>query len=417
MARTTALPWESQIRLLVKASHGRGWSLGPHRGGRTQITRRWSDGTRSSVTVSTPWAPSSSAALLALVERIATAMAEQQIGLAQAAALVDTAGAGRSAAAIRDGAVEWPLVAERWRRQQIESGTVTAATWQRHHRRHVAEAVAVLTRRQRPPRDGLAVLEAVLAEHPTAPGCNGRRERLGTVARFLKYAVQHCGAPGRYLPPAKLSDLVGRRLERADDGTPLLDHQLLRLYRAISDPQWRLAVGLAGVFGLRPVEIGCCRAEGGGLRVAGVKRNSTGGKSGDRLVRPLDPQGAPGMGSELLAQLAERGQAALPEPSERTPWSTRLGDHLDGRVPAWAELREEAAAADQGHLVPYGLRHGFAWRGSQLYGLSPRVMAQLMGHTLAVHVRHYGAWASEQEVAAAVAAATARAHPIPARAG
>jgi len=269
MARTNALLWERQIRQLVKATHGRGWSLGPHRGGRTQITRRWSDGTRSSATVATPWAASSGPALLALVERIATAMAEQQIGLAQAAALVDAAGAGRSAAAIREGAVEWPQVAERWRRQQIESGTVTERTWQRHHRRHVAEALAVLTRRQRPPRDGLAVLEAVLAEHPTTPGCNGRRERLGTVARFLKYAVQHCGAPGRYLPPAKLSDLVGRRLERADDGTPLLDHQLLRLYRAIPDPQWRLAVGLAGVFGLRPVEIGCCRAEGAALRVLG----------------------------------------------------------------------------------------------------------------------------------------------------
>ena len=416
MARTNALLWERQIRQLVKATHGRGWSLGPHRGGRTQITRRWGDGTRSSATVATPWAPSSGPALLALVERIATAMAEQQIGLAQAAALVDAAGAGRSAAAIREGAVEWPQVAERWRRQQIESGTVTERTWQRHHRRHVAEALAVLTRRQRPPRDGLAVLEAVLAEHPTTPGCNGRRERLGTVARFLKYAVQHCGAPGRYLPPAKLSDLVGRRLERADDGTPLLDHQLLRLYRAIPDPQWRLAVGLAGVFGLRPVEIGCCRAEGAALRVLGVKRNAS-GKSADRLVQPLDPQGASGMGAELLALLAERGQAALPEPSERTPWSTRLGDYLDGQVPEWAELRAEADAAHQGWLVPYSLRHGFAWRGSQLYGLSPRVMAQLCGHSLGIHVKHYGAWASEQEVAAAVAAAAARAHPIPARAG
>ena len=216
--------------------------------------------------------------------------------------------------------------------------------------------------------------------------------------------------------PAKLSELVGRRLERADDGTPLLDHQLLRLYRAIPDPQWRLAVGLAGVFGLRPVEIGCCRAEGAALRVLGVKRNAS-GKSADRLVQPLDPQGASGMGAELLALLAERGQAALPEPSERTPWSTRLGDYLDGQVPEWAELRAEADAAHQGWLVPYSLRHGFAWRGSQLYGLSPRVMAQLCGHSLGIHVKHYGAWASEQEVAAAVSAAAARVKQSPALAG
>ena len=147
-----------------------------------------------------------------------------------------------------------------------------------------------------------------------------------------------------------------------------------------------------------------------------MKRNAS-GKSADRLVQPLDPHGASGMGAELLALLAERGQAALPEPSERTPWSTRLGDYLDGQVPEWAELRAEADAAHQGWLVPYSLRHGFAWRGSQLYGLSPRVMAQLCGHSLGIHVKHYGAWASEQEVAAAVAAAAARAHPTPARAG
>ena len=407
MARTLAKPWEQQIRQMVRAAHGRGWTLGPHRGNRTQLTRRWADGTRSSATVATPWAPSSGPALLALVERIAAAMEEQRIGLAEAAALVDAAGAGRSAAAMRDGAVSWPEVAERWREQQISSGTVTEHTWQRHHRRHVAEAVTVLTRRQRPPRDGRAVLEAVLAEHPTAPGCNGRRERLGTVARLLRFAVEHCGAPGRYLPPDRLTELVGKRLERAEPSTPLLDHQLLRLHRAIPDPQWRLAVGLAGVFGLRPVEIGGCRPEGAGLRVLGVKRNSS-GKSADRLVQPLDPEGAAGMGAELLALLRERGPAGLPTPSERTPLSTTLLDYLDGRVPEWAELREEAAATGQGHLTPYSLRHGFAWRGSQLYGLSPRVMAQLMGHTLAVHVRHYGAWASEVEVAAAVAAARNR---------
>ena len=90
---------------------------------------------------------------------------------------------------------------------------------------------------------------------------------------------------------------------------------------------------------------------------------------------------------------------------------------MDGRVPAWAELRAEAEAAGQGWLTPYGMRHGFAWRGSQLYQLSPRVMAQLMGHTLAIHVKHYGAWASEQEVAAAVSAAAARVKQSPALAG
>ncbi|MCP9808370.1 hypothetical protein KBY58_02850 [Cyanobium sp. HWJ4-Hawea] len=417
MARLAAKPWEQQLRQLVKSTHGRGWSLGPHRGGRTQITRRWSDGTRSSATLPTPWSPSSGPALLALVERVALAMAEQQIGLAPAIALVDAAGAGQSAAAMRDGAVDWPEAAERWRAQQISSGTVKPFTWSRHHKRHVAETLEVLLRKHRQPRDGEAVLEALLEAHPTAPGCNGRRERLGTAARFLRFAVEHCAAPRRYLPPAKLTDLVGRRLDRPEAGAPLLDHQLLRLYRATPDPKWRLAVGLAGTFGLRPVEIGLCSPDGqGGLRVLGVKRNAA-GKSADRPVQPLDPAGAAGLGAELLALLAERGADALPVPTVGTPMSTRLGAYLEDRVPAWGEIRREAAETGQGHLIPYSLRHSYAWRGSQLHGLSPRVLAKLMGHTVAVHLKHYGAWASDLEVAQAVAAAAARLQQAHALAG
>jgi integrase len=416
MPRAAAQPWERQLRQLVKATHGRGWSLSPHRGGRTQLTRRWSDDTRSSVTVSTPWAPSSGPALLALVERLASLMEEQEIGLAAAAALVDVAGAGASAAAIRTGAVDWPAAVERYRQHMVEStGSVQPSTWAKHQARYMREALEVLG--QRPaPRDGRAVLESVLAAHPTPPGKQGRRERLGHVARFLEFAVRHCGAPARYRPPEVMGELIGKRLDRAEAATPLLDDQLLRLYRGIPDPSWRLGIGLAGVFGLRPVEIALCRPEGKGLRVQGVKRNAS-GRSADRLVQALDPAGAGGLGAELLAQLAEHGPGYVPQPSERTPLSTRLGWYLDERVPVWAELREEAAASGQGHLTAYGLRHGFAWRGGQLYGLSARVLAMLMGHTVIVHQRHYGAWASEAEALAAVEAARARLQQTPALAG
>ena len=91
MARRAARPWEARIRQLVTAAHGRGWVLAPHRGGRTQISRRWSDGTRSSVTVAVPWAAANSSALLALVERLDSVMRDQNVGLAEAAGLIDVA--------------------------------------------------------------------------------------------------------------------------------------------------------------------------------------------------------------------------------------------------------------------------------------------------------------------------------------
>ena len=84
---------------------------------------------------------------------------------------------------------------------------------------------------QRPaPRYGRAVLQA----HPTPPGKQGRRERLGHVARFLEFAARHCGVPARYRTPEAMGELIGKRL-----------------YRAVPDPSWRQGIGLAGVFGLR----------------------------------------------------------------------------------------------------------------------------------------------------------------------
>jgi integrase len=114
------------------------------------------------------------------------------------------------------------------------------------------------------------------------------------------------------------------------------------------------------------------------------------------------------MGTRLLALLAERGTEALPPKTVAAYWSTRLQQHLVRHVSAWSVLLEEAKATAQGHLTIYSLRHGYAWRGGQTYGISPRILAALMGHTVAVHLKHYGEGAAADEVTAAVAAATSR---------
>ena len=417
MARTTAQPWEQNLRQLVKAAHGRGWSMGPHRGGRTQLTRRFSDGSRASVTTATPWAPASSPALLALVERIDALMREHpQLGLADAAQRVGAITSTASAATLREGAADWAALAEGFRRYLVEqTARVKPKTWKNTYHRHVEQTLAVLAGKPAP-RTGQAVLERLLEAHPTPAGGTGRRERLGNAARFLTWAVDHGGAAERYRPPASRRELIGRRGQAKHQGVPLRDDQALRVYRAIVDPRWRLAWGLLVVFGLRPAELGVCQAEGSVLRVGGVKANST-GAHGSRPVKPLDPQGAPGLGRELLAVLAERGRDALPPDCVAALWSTRMQQQLVRHTPVWADVLAEAAATNQGHLTVYSTRHGYAWRGGQVYLLTPRVLASLMGHTIQVHLRHYGEGAAEAEVAAAVDAAVARVHPTPARAG
>jgi integrase len=413
MPRTTAQPWEKNLRAMVKQAHGPGWRLIEHRGGRTRLTRAYSDGSRASVTVALPWSPTSGPALLALLERLdQLAKANPNLPLAEAARRVGAIAETASAATLREGTVDWPAMAEGFRRHLVETAaTVKANTWERTYRRHVGEAVVALTSKPAP-RTGQAVLEQLLAAHPTTPGGTGRRERLGNAARFLKWAVDHGGAPERFRPPTSRRELVGRRPSPKESGVPIRDDQGLRIYRAIEDPQWRLAWGLLVVFGLRPAELGACKAEGQALRVGGVKANAAGGHV-SRLVQPLDPIGAPGLGAQLLAMLAERGADALPKRGVAAYWSTRMLQQLVRHTPAWGAVLEEAAATGQGHITVYSTRHGFAWRGGQAYGLTPRVLASLMGHTVQVHLRHYGQGAADDEIATAVDAARARVNQGP----
>lgn len=407
-AHQASASWAETFRQLVRASYGPGWILREHRGGRTQVTRVWPDGSRSSVTVVLPWRAESASALLVLVERLDSVLQHQSMSLARAMACINLEDSTSSTVELRHGATNWHWAVEQFRFHMVEeSGRVRPHTWHRTYRSHLGQVLAVLER-PRAPRDGRGVLKALVMAHPTPPGGSGRRERLGNAARFLAFAVDHCGVAEQYRPPLDYRDLIGRRLQRKQPATPLLDEQFLSLYNAIQEPRWRLAIGLLGVFGLRPAELGCCRAEEGVLRVEGVKRNSAGCHPA-RLVHGLDPAGADGMADALLREFRSIGQSALPHSVVAAIWSTRVQQHLVRHVPRWTEILADAKQSGQGHLTVYGMRHGFAFRGSQLYGLSPRVLAALMGHTTPVHLRHYGQWAGEQEIAAAVRIARQRA--------
>jgi integrase len=400
--------WAEMFRQLVRASYGPGWILREHRGGRTQITRAWPDGSRSSVTVALPWRAEICPALLVLVERLDGLLQQQSINLSEAMGLINLEEAAGSPTQLWKGATNWERAVDRFRFHLVEgSGRVKPRTWHLTYRRHLQEALAVLER-PRAPRDGRGVLRALVMAHPTPPGGSGRRERLGNVARFLSFAVDHCGISDQYRPPQDYRELIGRRLKRKQPATPVLDHQFLQLYEAVQDPRWRLAIGLLGVFGLRPAELEFCRVEQLGLRVEGVKRNSS-GCSAPRLVHGLDPSGGAGLANLLLEELICKGEQALPRAAVAAFWSTRVQQHLVRHVPRWAELLAAARDDGQGHLTVYGMRHGFAFRGCEFYGLSPRVLAALMGHTTSVHLRHYGQWAGDQEVAAAVRDARTRA--------
>ena len=109
----SALPkpttWDQILRRQVKLEHGRGWSLS-QQSGKAKLTRRYPDGTRSSVTLGIPWAANSGSAINAAIARIRDLMEERGLGLAEAHAMTDLADSNKDS----ENGLNWPQVAEQF---------------------------------------------------------------------------------------------------------------------------------------------------------------------------------------------------------------------------------------------------------------------------------------------------------------
>jgi len=336
-------------------------------------------------------------------------MEERGLGLRETHLLTGLA----SANACDDDGLNWKQVAN----QFLESRADRRAATLGGLRFRVSNVQATLSQKPRP-RDGRSLMRAYAAQHfaKCPPGGKGRKAHLGDVAALLEFAVTRCGADACWKPieGEELRELIGaaERASGEELTRPIKPGQLAALLDALRDQgkaELQLAVGLVGLFGLRPAELAVLRVdEEGRLRVgAQVKRNrwSMSRPKSERLVLPLDIPGREGEGARFL-QLYASGLVKLParilttiERGEFKPVGEAFRKLLE-RNPIWQSL----VAASPG-LTPYSLRHGYAWRGHKSYAhsLSVRDLAALMGHTPVVHLQHYGKWTDEAGLIDAVA--------------
>ncbi|NDC16183.1 MAG: site-specific integrase, partial [Synechococcaceae bacterium WB9_2_170] len=147
----------------------------------------------------------------------------------------------------------------------------------------------------------------------------------------------------------------------------------------------RLAVGLVGLYGLRPAELAVLQVgEDGKGRVGQVKRNTTnmGAKAKPpRRLHALDIAGREGEGDRLL-QLYASGLVKLPKSIRNQIAAVEVKNRFQDVGREFAQL-----------LRRYG-----PWRAL----VARRIAAALMGHNTATHLRHYGAWTDEAGLEAAV---------------
>ncbi|QNI62844.1 site-specific integrase [Synechococcus sp. TAK9802] len=428
----SAQPWEAEMRASNKRANGCGWTIRQLKG-RCQITMKLESGRKPSVLTEIPWQPDKSLSILNAVQEIRAFIEKgNSIQEANEMRLKALGKASGKAPALRE--FDWVAAADDFLKSMESRREGTLDDLRIRVRRFK------LTLKSRPtPNDGPSLIRAFARlyfdevyppDHRKAgklrlpPGKDGRRRNLRDVARILRHGVEEMGAPERWLPlpPKKMSGLIGSAVTETitkaktipvlpEDFEALLDN-----LEADGKLELRLAVGLVGLYGLRPSELAVMRLEDDGkLYVGGqVKRDAKAIEQGtekpERLVKPLDLNSREGLGKELAMlwyngrgkrklPLAIRNEIAKVEEKNTFKEVGAAFSQLLTRYRYWKILVKKTPG-----LKPYGLRHGWAWRAhkNSEKQLHYSQASALLGHTTRVHLDYYSSWVSEDELEKAV---------------
>ena len=397
------------MRLLIRQQHGSGWSV-IERHGKTRLTRTYEDKTRSSVTLDIAWEPNNATAIQNEIGVLSARMAEQKISLKDAYTRSQNVKGVVTGDGVKAGAVDWQAVADAFlaTRKDHRKTTLAGTTGR------VKNAVALFDAKRKP-TDSASLMKAYASTYfeRCPAGSQGRKRHLGDVSAFLRFAVERCGAAGRWLPPSgdDLQELIGISddTDASSDSVPIKPDQLIGLLDHLRDEgkaELWLMVALVGMYGLRPAELAALSVQDGRLYVGTqIKRNRSTmkRKPSSKLVMALEIDGRDD-GALALRQF-ESGLVKFPKGVRNAIDKgefKRVGDSFAQylrRLPYWQSMINATPG-----LTPYGMRHGWAWRAHKYYDrpLSVRDAAALMRHNPNTHMQHYGRWTDEQDLIDAI---------------
>lgn len=172
------------------------------------------------------------------------------------------------------------------------------------------------------------------------------------LADFAKVDADFLSQKGNYGPSKVVRDIP-------------VDPMIVAARETITNPQWRWAFSMLAAYGLRPYELFFCKWQDDGLFVPRGKNDT------ERLiVSSLYP--------EWETEWDLR-RVRLPKIDYRSAYEAgKLGDKVA------RQFRRFKIG-----FSPYDLRHAFAIRGSVTLGLPPATVAEMMGHTVAIHMKTY----------------------------
>jgi len=401
--------WEIALRVGVRSSTGRGWSL-REQDGITRLEKRVTGTPRETVALPFRWEQQAVGAILARVRNIYL-LTLQGHGLQEAARIAD----GKAA----NTGTDWGAALESFKRQKLEHGAaIKATTWRQTYVPVLTMALEVL-QGPKPPGQAIDLMDGCL--RGWAPGSRMRQIRAQSLSQFLRHCVEREHFPECWRPPADLKACVGIAAAASAPGhrkgDPLTDLEVLALVDALpqnaAGRRWADVVRLLAELGLRPVELvhlSVRQEPGSGEWIwwCGYRKRSGGGMTAPRRVYPLPLTDWDGR--RVQWNLMERWRAGLVElPPLPSPSGVAdaVGTYLK-RQKGWQALMERLASRGE-RAVPYSFRHGYSLRAHQL-GIDTGSVALSMGHSLEVHLRSYP-WSSGSTAAAAFARASSERQP------
>ena len=379
--------WEKDFRTALKLRVGKGWSVIDSRG----IVRLQVGTKPNVVSLSTHYKWSEDAWIDAL-NRIVVIHdiykeSKGKIDLKTAYAIASSASSTAT--------YNW---AEALDSYKLFKTRVSEATWKSKHLPVLLIALTALNKKKQP-KNGEQLCEIAL--NKWTKGTTQRRHMRLALYSFLNYVVQRQDFPSKWLPPAITDDEIVTKTKRI--GFPLSDSQIIRLVDSINNPRWRFAVQLMATYGLRPEDLAHLHTRNNGKELWSDYRKSKGGKKGEttepRQLFPLFIEDIDG--SSINWNLMQRVhiKEELPPLNDKGGIGQAIGRFLrDSKV--WQQLKQEALAEKQ-QLVPYSLRHRYAYIGHNRQKAdgtyrAPKQIADAMGHTLDVHLQSYARFMTKE---------------------
>ncbi len=365
-------PWIKPFRRQIAATCGESWYVRNNRG-RIRLEVR----DAGTISLEYDWTERGSALALPRIQQIFKRWANGQITLANAAQIADTSSSHQK--------LNINQLIDKYRQFVPSAGDTT---WKYNYLPVLKNCAKAFS--DRPPVDGEVLCLACLKQWEQ--GSRMRQTSRQKLYGFLNWAVQRGHLKPIYSPPATLPEV----LKPKRVGYPLSDAQILQLLDNLpeGDPhnQWRFAIQLCAVYGLRPEELRHLRIKSGanGSELWTIYRKSMGGTKGaktePRRLHPLLLRDADGTAIDWNLQARLEVGEKLPPLNREGDGGQALNQYLRRRE-IWMALREDAEHNGE-QLTPYSFRHRYA-KQAHAARLAVAEISEAMGHTIEVHLKSY----------------------------